>query len=338
MALCRSPLFIPSASGIVPCGQCQTCRINRRNKKTGRFQLESRMHEHSLFVTLTFDDAHLPTTLYHHKTGEVIADHPGGCVDIRTVQLFNKKLKSNVRRKQGRDMANAIRFFACGEYGDKNGRPHYHFVIWNLPYKYREHIFNAWTDPSTREPLCDPDRLDIQVPRSAHDVGQYISHYVMKNGTFDHNKLVDGRPPAFFTSSQGIGSKALDGLIKAYKSPSATFSIERTGDIPRTFRLEGRDYPLDRYMQEKIIAALDIPVPIKKNRQDNFEKEMQALFARAEKNPSIPKTWFLMARGSGREASRYRGWILKEQYKAEKAQAVLNVEKRANLKLKGTSL
>lgn len=338
MALCKQPVYFNPEVGLTACGQCQLCRSNRRNKKVSRFVLESRQHEHALFVTLTYDEEHLPRTIYHPKTGEVLASHPAGCVDKRVIQLFNKKLKSNVRRKQGKAMADGIRFFACGEYGEQNGRPHYHFVIWGLPYKYREHIYKAWTDPSTKKLLCDPDRLDIQIPRSYNDVGTYISSYVMKNGTSSESLRLDGRPPACFSSSQGIAKSAIPALVKSFSTSASVRHITSVGDIPRTYRLEGKEYPIDRYLQEKIIAALQIPVPIKENRQKNFQKEMSDLYARAIRNPDIPKIWKAKAIGNCRIGRHYRAEIKKFQYNVEKAQAVLNVEKRASLKKKGTSL
>jgi len=57
----------------------------------------------SSFITLTYDDAHCPTSLnYKH------------------FQVFMRGL----RRKLG-----ATRFFACGEYGEQTQRPHFHALL-----------------------------------------------------------------------------------------------------------------------------------------------------------------------------------------------------------------
>lgn len=66
------------------------------------------MHKENCFITLTFDNEHLPEDYSVH---------------VRTWQLFMKKLRKKFGSK--------IRFYACGEYGDLNKRPHYHALIFN---------------------------------------------------------------------------------------------------------------------------------------------------------------------------------------------------------------
>ena len=48
MVLCAYPINLEKVGGIVPCGQCNPCRQNRRRQKTGRLVLEASQHEHSL--------------------------------------------------------------------------------------------------------------------------------------------------------------------------------------------------------------------------------------------------------------------------------------------------
>lgn len=67
---------------------------------------ESQSHDFSCFVTLTYDDEHMPY---------------GGDLHYRHFQLFLKKL----RKRLGRP----VRYFMCGEYGDRLGRPHYHAIL-----------------------------------------------------------------------------------------------------------------------------------------------------------------------------------------------------------------
>eukprot|EP01043_Picozoa_sp_COSAG02_P068353 COSAG02_NODE_11317_length_1749_cov_1.025455_4_plen_67_part_01 len=67
------------------------------------------MHEKSCFITLTFSPEEL------NKRG-----NPDS-LDVRDFQLFMKRLRKKHQHK--------IRFFNCGEYGEKNQRPHYHALI-----------------------------------------------------------------------------------------------------------------------------------------------------------------------------------------------------------------
>ena len=68
---------------------------------------EAQLHEHSCFVTLTYDEAHLPAGL---------------SLDHRHFQLFMKRFREHA-------LPAKIRFYMCGEYGDINGRPHYHALV-----------------------------------------------------------------------------------------------------------------------------------------------------------------------------------------------------------------
>lgn len=103
----------------VPCGKCIGCRLDRSKDWAMRCMHEAQLHTENCFLTLTYNDEHLP------------ADYS---VNVRVHQLFMKRLRERVARK--------IRFFASGEYGDEDNpmsvtplRPHYHYLIFG----YRPH-------------------------------------------------------------------------------------------------------------------------------------------------------------------------------------------------------
>lgn len=74
------------------------------------------MHEFNSFITLTYDNEHLPEDY---------------SVSIREWQLFLKRLRDLISPIK-------IRFFACGEYGSINLRPHYHALIFGYAFPDRE--------------------------------------------------------------------------------------------------------------------------------------------------------------------------------------------------------
>lgn len=86
----------------VPCGQCIGCRVARSRMWALRCVHESKLWDRNCFVTLTYDDKHLP---------------PFASLRYSDVQLFHKKLRKAV---------GPFRFFLAGEYGEVLGRPHYH--------------------------------------------------------------------------------------------------------------------------------------------------------------------------------------------------------------------
>lgn len=103
-----------SHSGIaiqVPCGQCSGCRLEHSRQWAVRCMHELKSHPigtPSAMLNLTYDNDHVP---------------PGYTLSLRDYQLFLKKL----RKITGPN----LRFFGCGEYGDKTSRPHYHIITFN---------------------------------------------------------------------------------------------------------------------------------------------------------------------------------------------------------------
>lgn len=90
----------------LPCGRCVGCRLEYSRVWAVRIMHEARMHERSSFLTLTYDDEHLPYR---------------GMLVYRHFQLFMKRLRQEVR--------SPLRFYACGEYGEKTWRPHFHVCL-----------------------------------------------------------------------------------------------------------------------------------------------------------------------------------------------------------------
>jgi hypothetical protein len=127
------PLFSPP-SGIggvvtnfqyIPCGQCIGCRLDYSRKWADRMVMESSFHENSWFLTLTYDQAHLPSSklILDEQTGEVV-DSPFHTLVKKDMQDFIKRLRKNTNQK--------IRYYLVGEYGDETYRPHYHLILFGL--------------------------------------------------------------------------------------------------------------------------------------------------------------------------------------------------------------
>lgn len=69
------------------------------------------MWTHNSFITLTYSEENLPT---------------GKSLNYRDFQLFMKRLRFNT--------GYPIRFFMCGEYGEKDARPHYHALLFGYQF------------------------------------------------------------------------------------------------------------------------------------------------------------------------------------------------------------
>lgn len=160
----------------IPCGKCSGCRLQRSREWANRCMLELEYHKSSYFVTLTYDDAHVPIHYYSDpETGEAL---PSMSLVKRDYQLFMKRL----RKKFGE----GIRFFAAGEYGSQTFRPHYHAILFGLelndlvPYKRSAQNFQYYNSPSLQEVW--PNGFAVVAPVT-WETCAYTARYVMKKLT-----------------------------------------------------------------------------------------------------------------------------------------------------------
>lgn len=99
---------------LVPCGRCLGCRIDYSRTWANRMILELQDMPKAIFVTLTYNNQHVPK-----------ADNGCMTLNVRDVQLFFKRLRKAFTGIR-------IRYYLAGEYGPKNLRPHYHAIIYGL--------------------------------------------------------------------------------------------------------------------------------------------------------------------------------------------------------------
>lgn len=75
----------------IPCGQCVGCRMEYSRQWANRCMLELQYHDSAYFVTLTYDDKHVPRSYYADKeTGEA---YTSLTLVKRDFQLFMKRLR-----------------------------------------------------------------------------------------------------------------------------------------------------------------------------------------------------------------------------------------------------
>ena len=173
--------YIPSRI-LVPCGKCIACRINKTREWKSRLIMESCSWKDDCFLTLTYDNEHLPPDAGLHK------EH---------LQKFFKRLRRRLD-EQGRE----IRYFAVGEYGDKFDRPHYHAIVFGL---------NPFSDDSQLVVDCWPfGNVDFGsvTPQS---IG-YVCGYVQKKLTGDASANYGFNIPPFQLASQHLG----DDFVRKY--------------------------------------------------------------------------------------------------------------------------
>nr|QJB20041.1 MAG: replication initiator protein [Microvirus sp.] len=185
----------------VPCGQCIGCRLERSRQWAIRCVHEAQLHEDNSFITLTYDDVHIP------KVQDTDSPFPRYTLVLRDFQLFCKKL----RKKIGN-----FRFFHAGEYGTTTLRPHYHMCVFG----YRPDDLSLYKTTEIGHNLYTSKIIDdtwglgkCWIGEVSFDSAAYVARYIIKKVT---GVLADGyyngRKPEYTTMSRnpGIGAKWLE--------------------------------------------------------------------------------------------------------------------------------
>ena len=194
---------------LVPCGHCVGCAIDISRDWSYRMMCEKESSKNAWFLTLTYDEEHLPN---NHQLNKKHLDD------------FIKKLR-NYYYDLGLDN---IRYYACGEYGSKTARPHYHMIVYNLPLtpleftsfgvKYKSsHKYKTVGQSIDKTPLYQFDLLNDLWQKGFVVVGEvtvnscaYVARYVNKkrmSGVKNEDLKKKGIVPEFNCMSRmpGIG-------------------------------------------------------------------------------------------------------------------------------------
>lgn len=180
----------------LPCGRCIGCRLERSRQWAIRCIHEAQLHEDNAFITLTYKD--MPE---------------GASLDYRDFQLFMKRLRKHAKKP--------VRFFMCGEYGERLGRPHFHACLFG--YDFPDKL--VWSKGDKGARLYRSPSLDKLWPFGFSTIGPvnfetaaYVARYVTKKVTGDaaeaHYRYIDpdgvvsNRQPEFCHMSlkPGIGA------------------------------------------------------------------------------------------------------------------------------------
>lgn len=219
----------PDRVGIqVPCGQCIGCRLERSRQWAIRCVHEAYGHENNAFITLTYAPENLPP-------GGSLPNYEGG-----DFQLFMKRLRKAVSPIK-------IRFFSCGEYGEKNERPHYHACIFG--YDFPDKILYTIRDECRlyRSPMLEKiwSLGFATVGDVTFESAAYVARYITKKITGGLAEThYQGKNPEYTTMSRrpGIG-KAWYDEFKGDVYPSDQVVLR--GKIMRPPRFYDKKYDVD---------------------------------------------------------------------------------------------
>lgn len=175
----------------LPCGRCSECLKRRVSGWSFRLRKESYTAKSAHFITLTYNENHVPMSGHGFMT-----------LNKRHLQLFFKKLRIYEQRKGNNQK---ITYYACGEYGGRTNRPHYHIILLNASV---ECVERAWSIDGT--PIGGIHCGEV----NAASIG-YTLKYIAKPGRIPMFER-DDRIPEFALQSKGIGRNYLGRFERVY--------------------------------------------------------------------------------------------------------------------------
>ncbi|UPW41708.1 replication initiator protein [Peromfec virus RodF8_14] len=226
----------------VGCGHCDECIGFKVSRLRKRMLLEMATYGYGqcYFVTLTYDDSHLP------------AD--GVCKT--DVQLFLKRLRVNLSRKyKGSEF---FRYFCASEYGTDTQRAHYHLVLFGLDvlrymslFSFKTILADSWRNGFVYVRMCDAGAAN------------YCSKYLYKGSV-----VPEGKNPCFYLSSRGNGGLGVhyfynpEHLENLFNSPDGRISVNCCGRVKEVIvppciikRIFGCTLEIARYRYQKLLKC-----------------------------------------------------------------------------------
>lgn len=194
----------------LPCGKCVECQKQKSEEWVVRCKEELKYHKTSCFITLTYA-----------KTN--------GDLNYEDFQKFMKRLRKNTGKE--------IRFFMCGEYGDKGNRPHYHCILFGIDFnedKKKLYIDSRGNQLYTSAFLEKTWKLGIcTVGEVTSESIRYCTKYMNKFDFREH------KVKPFIRTSQGIGKKSI--------SPKQL--------LTNSLYQDGKSVKLPRYFLRKLVET-----------------------------------------------------------------------------------
>lgn len=236
MGSCTKPMVIRNLKGEpehIPCGQCIDCRLEKAGQWAARCIHESQLYDDNCFLTLTYAPEHLPAdkSVDKKELSDFIRklrrseEYPGTYPvfdDAMRLQYYRQPWHLKYTEVKTCKVCKPIRFFGCGEYGEKLGRPHYHLILFNHDFPDKELLRGQslqWTKNHFKKgnihALYKSETLEklwgkgfCTIGDVSFDSAGYVARYVMKKITGDlSDNHYEGRTPEFALMSRmpGIG-------------------------------------------------------------------------------------------------------------------------------------
>ena len=200
-----------------------------------RCEHERKQHSENCFITLTYDPEQIPK------------GHTLRKIDLqRFINTLRKHLWRTYKKK--------VRFYACGEYGTKSYRPHYHILLfgWEPPAGDRKLLQKSGSDnPTYNSATLNRlwDRGNVVCGSLSLHSAVYVASYISKNhGRKWEFDIICGDGELIRREKEFSLMSRRPGIGSGYVSKYANELIAHDNVI-----LEGREVPLPRYYDEQLV-------------------------------------------------------------------------------------
>ena len=230
---------------LIPCGKCIECQLAYARQWAVDCMLEKFYwpDNECWFLTITYDDEHLPTAQYETEDGKI---YKGISLRKKDIQDFWKRLRKHYKCK--------CKYLVVGEYGSETQRPHYHAIVFGLPLDTKELKYfgcntngdSYWTNDELNKVWGKGNIICGYVTFKSIS---YVARYTIKkwkNKDTNMNKRM-GRMPEFICMSQGIGYR----YYKEYKEKLLEEDQVTTSNgqmpLPKRFMKQLREKDIELY-------------------------------------------------------------------------------------------
>lgn len=280
------------------CGKCILCRQVKASKRATRTLLELLANPDAIFVTLTYDEGHVPV-VPEMQLIEVVEGpskfarlRESGPLDAKELLSMNgsdPREKTLVQEPTGRSIRSLrksdlqkffkrlrkrlakqnrkFRYEAVGEYGRLGNRPHYHVIMSAMTLFDTELINDAW----------GMGIVDVQPIETSH--ARYVGkHQLRPMYKSPESGVLKGREPEFTVGSRkpAWGIPGVIKLAQLYDDHRSAYRVAmehfqdvvpfiRTSAVKKHLGKEFRTFianPLDRYVKQHLRELLNLGAPV----------------------------------------------------------------------------
>lgn len=260
----------------IPCKKCLECTRSRAREWALRCHFESLLHKDNYFVTLTYNDENIPLNYYSlldTSTGEYHRTCVKTLSKPHTIS-FMKLLRQKFKREKNHD---GIRFFMCGEYGTKSNRPHYHYILFNLPLDDLILIGKSKTGHDLyRSPFIESvwKRGFVTVQKYSIETARYTAQYCCKK-LDKKGSFIQGREMEFINMSRNKGI----GMDYLLKNCNSIYNLKDLNVIDSFYftTLKNGDYKREKYSMPQSFTRYFKPVTDSKRSLDTEHGSLRCL-------------------------------------------------------------